>query len=279
MKSVKKRLTITLDRETIARVDAFIDGAKIRNRSHAIEYLLNTSFSPSATKVLILAGGEGVKFRPLTNELPKSLIPVGKKPLLEHTVDSLREHGLKKIYISLGHLGAKIKEYFGDGKESGVSIRYLKQSSKKKGTAQPVLEAKKRLSEGAFIVVYGDVITDLDYTDLLEFHKSHRGIATLALTSVEKPAMWGVATIQGSRIVSFIEKPNAKTKSHLINAGVYVCNPEIFKYIKSSSTRLEKDVFPRLAEEGKLYAYTFEADWYDVSGPEAYRQVLSEWRR
>ena len=271
----KTRLTITLDQDILKRVDSAIDGTKIRNRSHAIEYLLTTCLLPKSTKVLILAGGEGVKFRPLTYELPKSLLPIKGKPLLEHTLSSLKAQGLTDIYISTAHLGEKIEDYFGDGAKWGLRIKYLKQAEVKSGTAQPVLQAQKEFTE-PFIVIYGDVLTQVNYLDLLDFHNSHRGIATMALTSVEKPSMWGVATIEGNRIKSFEEKPGkGKTRSHLINAGIYVLDPQVFKYIEPKSTRLEKDLFPRLASEGKLYAYPFEGQWYDVSKPQVYTEVMN----
>jgi len=274
----KERLTITLDKGLLKKVDDAIDGSKIRNRSHAIEFLLSSVLVPKQTKVLILAGGEGVKFRPLTYELPKALVPVLGKPLLEYTLESLRSHGLTEIYISIGHLGNKIREYFGDGGRLGLKITYLEQERKRPGTAQPLLEAKSYFQNEPFLVIYGDVLTKLNFLDLLEFHGSSRGLATLALASVEKPSMWGVASIQGNRIVDFIEKPKTKTKSHLINAGIYALNPDIFKYISHNSTRLEKDVFPRLAAEGKLSAYPFEAQWYDVSTPQIYEEVLKNWK-
>lgn len=275
----KQRLTITLDLELLKRLDNIIDGSKIRNRSHAIEFLLSNSLVPKKTKVLILAGGEGVKFRPLTYELPKSLIPIRGKPLLEHTLENLRDLGFSDIYISIGHLGEKIRNYFADGGRLGIKIRYLEQKGPKRGTAQPVLEAKGYLGDSPFLVVYGDVLTKLNFSDLVEFHNSHKGIATVALASVEKTSMWGVATIQGNRIVDFVEKPKNRTKSHLINAGIYVLSPEIFRYITPQSVRLEKDLFPRLAAEGKLYAYPFEADWYDVSTPKVYAEVLKDWKK
>lgn len=274
----KTRLTITLDEDILKRVDGAIDGSKIRNRSHAIEYLLTSSLVPQSTKVLILAGGEGVKFRPLTNELPKSLLPIKDKPLLEHTLILLRDQGLTEIYISVAHLGKKIKDYFGDGARLGIRIKYQEQTEAKNGTAQPVLQAKEYFSEEPFLVIYGDVLTKLNFLDLLDFHSSHRGIATIALASVEKPSMWGVAVIEGNRIKDFVEKPQTKTRSHLINAGIYVLSPEVFKYIDPKSTRLEKDLFPRLASEGKLYAYPFEGVWYDVSTPQVYAEVMKDFK-
>lgn len=274
----KTRLTITLEEELLRRVDAAIDGAKIRNRSHAIGFLLSTCLVSKSTKVLILAGGEGVKFRPLTYELPKSLIPIKGKPLLEHTLESLRNQGLSEIYISIGYLGEKIRKYFGDGSKWGLAIRYIEQAQKKKGTAQPLLEAKGYFADEPFLVIYGDVLTDLNFVDLVDFHRSQRCVATMALASVEKTSVWGVATLQGNRIVDFVEKPKIQTKSHLINAGIYVLNPDVFKYISPDSLRLEKDLFPRLAKEAKLCAYPFEGEWYDVSTPEVYEEVLRKWK-
>ncbi len=274
----KTRLTITLDEDILKRVDAAIDGSKIRNRSHAIEYLLSSCLVPQSTKVLILAGGEGVKFRPLTNELPKSLLPINGRPLLEHTLLALKEQSLTDIYVSVAHLGKKIKDYFGDGARLGVRIKYIEQAESRNGTAQPLLQAKEYLSQEPFLVVYGDVLTKINFLDLLDFHNSHRGIATMALASVEHPSMWGVAAIEGNRIKDFVEKPKNKTRSHLINAGIYVLDPGVFKYIGSKSLRLEQDLFPRLASEGKLYGYPFEGEWHDVSTPQIYAEVMKEFK-
>ena len=281
-KMARTRLTITLKDTLLQLLDELIDGQKIRNRSHAIEFLLSQTLVPKQIKVLILAGGEGVNFRPLTFEMPKSLIPVAGKPLLEHTVLNLRKHNLTDVTISLGYLGEKIKEYFGDGSRWGLQISYLEQSQNKKGgTAQPVKQAQESFGGGPFLLVYGDVLTDLDFVDVLDFHRSQKSpVATMALAPVERVSMWGVTKVMGNKIVEFEEKPDApKTHSHLVNAGIYVMEPSIFKYIGRESVRLESDVFPRLADEGKLAAYPFEGKWYDVSTPEIYERVIKEWKK
>ena len=100
----------------------------------------------------------------------------------------------------------------------------------------------------------------------------------MVLRSVEIPYTWGVATIEGNRIKDFVEKPKNKTRSHLINAGIYVLSPEVFKYISPKAVRLEQDVFPRLASESKLYAYPFEGQWYDVSTPQVYAEVMKDYK-
>lgn len=273
---MRERLTITLKNDILKLVDKIIDGERIRNRSHAIEYLLAKTLVPPQVKVLILAGGQGVSFRPLTYELPKAMIPIKGKPLLEHTLLRLKQFNLTDITISIGHLGDKIKNYFADGSRFGLKISYLQQTGKG-GTAKPLKQAEANFKD-AFILIYGDVLTDINYLDLLDFHRSQKGqVAIMALASVEKVSPWGVAKLIGNKIISFEEKPKKiSTKSHLVNAGIYALNPSIFKYIASTSNRLEKEVFPRLAEEGKLIGYPFEGDWYDVSTPKIYEQVIKK---
>lgn len=274
----RTRLTITLKPEIISALDELIDGEKIRNRSHAIEYWLAEALVPKATKVLILAGGEGVSFRPLTYEIPKALIPIKGKPLLEHTIDNLKKYGFTDVIISLGHLGNKIRDYFSDGSRFGVKISYLEQSKKNSGTAQPVREAWTVLNDKTFLLIYGDVLAEIDMRDLLEFHHNHKGVVTLALASVDKPFGWGVAGLQGDRINSYIEKPKTNiSTSHLVNAGIYVCEPEIFDLINSKTERLESEVLPELSNRKQLVGYAFDGRWFDVCTPEVYEKAIKQW--
>lgn len=271
----RSRLTITLKPELLKALDKVIDGRQIRNRSHAIEYWLERSLTPQITKVLILAGGEGVNFRPLTLELPKVLIPVKGKPLLEHTLERLKQSGFNDIVISIGYLGNKVREYFGDGSRWGVNITYLEQKKGNRGTSQPVRQASELLGDSGFILMYGDVLADIDLKDLLAFHISQNNLMTMALASVDKPTSWGVVNLKGNKVVSFTEKPAKRTSpSHLVNGGIYVCESEVFKLISRNSERLEKDLIPKLVESGQLAGYPLSGYWYDVSTPEVYEEVL-----
>ncbi|MEK7827956.1 MAG: sugar phosphate nucleotidyltransferase, partial [Thermodesulfobacteriota bacterium] len=263
----RERLTITLRKDLLEKIDSLIDGQKIRNRSHAIESLLSKATHHHPVKVLILAGGKGVKDPDSGKVIPKAMLPIFGKPLLEHTITGLHERGLDDIVISCGTGSERIKSFFGTGEKFGVSLVYLSQDGLAPGTAQPLRAAQAAMGSGSFIVLYGDVLTDLNILDLLEFHKQQRGsIATMTLTSVEHVSMWGLARLQGSRIASFEEKPeNPTTFSHLVNAGVYVMEPALFRYIAPDALKLERDVFPRLAEEGRLSGYAFDGTWEDVS--------------
>lgn len=273
----RSRLTITLKPDLLRALDKVIDGRKIRNRSHAIEYWLEQALIPQVTKVLVLAGGQGVNFRPLTYELPKALIPIKGKPLLEHTIEMLKRSGFNDIVLSVGHLGDKVREHFGDGSRFGVKVTYLEQKKSNRGTAQPVREAASALGGGTFILLYGDVLADIDFKDVLAFHAAQHLPLTMALTSVEKPTSWGVVNLKGNRVVGFTEKPKQRTSaSHLVNAGIYVCEPEMLPLISVKSERLEKDLLPRLAQSGQLAGYPFSGYWYDVSTPEVYEGVLHD---
>jgi len=275
----RERLTITLKKEIVSAIDRMIDGAKIRNRSHAIEYLLGKSFLPEQTKVVILTGGVGLKLRPFTYEMPKALLPICGKPLLQHTIEFLAKNGFRDIIVSTGYLGEKIKEYFKDGSSFGIRITYIEQDKKESGTAQPLLQARRCLEKYPFVLWYGDVLAKADLFDMLEFHKSNRNIVTIGVTSVEKSSNWGVVSLKGPNVVEFTERPSKEYGiSHLINAGIYVMDPKIFNYIKPSSKSLEIDILPKLAKEGNLSGYSFAGKWFDVGSLANYEKAVREWK-
>ena len=272
------RLTITLRRDLIKEVDKFQDGVRIRNRSHAIEYLLSKVVGPKVTKVFILAGGYGIKMRPFTYEMPKPMIPVHGKPILEHIIENLRDQGFRDLVILVGYLGEKIKEYFGDGSKLGVKINYVEEK-KPSGTAGPLQLAKNFLKNGPFIMQYGDVLAKIDYNELVDYHLTNKAQVTMSLSSVEDPSAYGSVKLRGNKVVGIEEKPKKGLRvSRLVNAGVHVIDWKIIEGIcQKPYCMLEKDVFPKLIREGKVYGYPFEGQWFDVSTPEIYERVLREW--
>jgi len=276
----RQRLTITMKKELLKQVDLAIDGTRIRNRSHAIEYLLSKSLGPSISQAFILAGGRGVKMRPFTYEMPKTMIPVHNCPILEHIINQLRENGIKDIIISIDYLGEKIKEYFKDGNKFGVKITYL-QEKNPTGTAAPLLKAKKYLTSNFFLVIHGDVLANIDYHDLISFAENNKPVVTMTLTSLADPSQCGTVKLRGAKVVDFQEKIGKGPEvSRLINAGIYVMSNKIFNYIpKKNVSMLEKDVFPELTKKGLITGYFFEGQWFDISTPEIYERALKEWRK
>lgn len=274
----RERLTITLRDDVLKLVDMAIDGETIRNRSHAIEILLSQCLTPQKVKVLILAGGKPVYFDSEKRVLPKTMVKIGGKPLLEQTLLRLKAAKFTDITISIGKDGGIISDYFGDGSKWGLNISYLEQAKDCKGTAHALLGAKSVLKDEDFLLLYGDVLCNIDYNELLEFYRQQKSsVCIMALTSSASVNLWGLAKLNGNKIISFEEKPkNPKTFSRLVNTGVYFMNRDIFNFIGTKSGKLEGDVFPRLAEEGKLFGYPYEGLWMDISNSAAYQQAIKE---
>jgi len=275
----RTRLTITLKKDLLNQVDRIIDDSQIRNRSHAIEYLLSKSLATKVSKALVLAGGKGLRMRPFTYEMPKVLMPIGGKPLLEHTIELLRNNEIRDITLSIGHLGNKVKEHFGSGSRFSVKLDYVQQERDIVGTAEALHQVRDRFSDRPFLLIYGDVLAEIDIADMIDFHLSHNGVVTMALTSVEESSDWGVCGVRGNKVMEFTEKPKpGKMLSHVINAGIYVVEPKIFNYINSKSKKLEKDVFPKLAEEEQIHGYFFRGKWFDIGNPKNYEEAVKNWK-
>ena len=233
-------------------------------------------------KVILLAGGQGTRLRPLTHTTPKPMILVGEKNLTEHVFDIFRRHKeVDEIILSVGYMADTIKKYFQQGEKHGIKISYLVEE-KPMGTAAPFLLMKKAgisLDED-FFVANVDNLFSLDLSQWLDFHSSHNGVATIALHEVEDPSMFGVVQLDENRITRFVEKPKRENApSNFINSGYYIIRPEIFTYIPDAEfSMLEKDVFPKLAELGLLYGFHGKGQWFDTGTPERYEQVKKEWR-
>jgi mannose-1-phosphate guanylyltransferase len=273
----RERLTITLRNDLVGELDSMVDGIKVRNRSHAIEMLLaKTLQSRRVKKAIILAGGKGTRMRPLTYEMPKPMIPLKGKPLIQHIIELCRKYDIREIIISIGYLGEKIKEHFGDGSHLGVDLKYVEEDDEM-GTAGPLRMARHHF-KGPFLMFNGDVLSDIDLSDIIRFHSEQGGLATIALTQVEDTSSFGVARLLGNRIVGFFEKPSEGQEGKLINAGVYVLEPGVIDYIPEGKAMMEKDVFPKLAGENKLFGYPFYKQWFDTGTPEAYEFAIKNWK-
>jgi len=232
-------------------------------------------------KAIILAGGEGTRLRPLTYTTPKPLIDVQGKTLTEHVFDILKKYGITEVILSLGYKAEEIKDYFGDGSKFGVKLDYLIEE-KPMGTAGPLVLMKQIGCECKedFIVLNGDNLFALDLNKMLEFHKVHNGVATIALTKVEDVRHYGIAEMKDNKILDFAEKPaKEEAPGNYASSGYYIFSPEIFKYITDKKfVMLENDVFPVLAKQGKLYGYTDRAQWFDTGTHQRYEEVKKNWK-
>ncbi len=272
---MKERITITLDKNLIGQIDKRIDGIEIKNRSQEIEFLLAESLGTNIPgKAVLLVGGRGSRLRPLTDKTPKALLAVQGKTITEHLFDLLKKYGIRDVVLCTGYLKDKIKEHFSDGNEFGVNITYVEED-KPLGTAGPLRLAKKHLKD-SFIVSNGDELKNINIARMFRLHKRKNALATIALTTVDDPSHYGVARLDGSRIVEFVEKP-ANAPSNLINAGFYILEPEVIDMIPDGFSMLEKDVFPKLAKMGRLRGFPFAGQWFDIGNIERYKLADKKW--
>jgi len=226
-------------------------------------------------KAIILVGGEATRLRPLTCNIPKIMVPVLNRPLLEHIIGYLKSHGILDVVLAVGKSPEHIQRHFRDGSKLGVKITYSVEDYPR-GTAGAVKNAE-RFGDGSFVVLNGDVFSDLDLGAMIERHRRSRPIATLALTPVEDPSSYGVVeTDADGRVKRFIEKPKpGEVTTNMINAGVYVLEPEILSYISPDGfIMFERDIFPLLLEKGQvMYGYAFQGYWIDMGTPDKYLRL------
>ncbi len=228
-------------------------------------------------KALILAGGFATRLRPLSCTRPKTLLPIVNKPLLQWIFERLAKNNIGEAILAVNRLTAfQLKQQ--RVPKCGLKVNYSIDPPKTPlGTGGPVKNAEKLIGHlEPFLVLNGDVFADLSYTEILEKHRKRGNLATIALCEVEDPSRYGVAELaENCRVKRFIEKPAKGTApTNFINAGIYVLNPKIFQYIqKGKSVSMEREVFPKLVEEGELYGHFFKGMWMDIGKPEEYLQT------
>jgi NDP-sugar pyrophosphorylase family protein len=265
----KSRLTITLSQDTVDKIDALVDGAQIKNRSHAIETLIQESLVPSVKAAVILLGG--------MHNGSAALQKIGQHYLLTHTLSMLKKHHINQVIIGMKKGNNKIKQLVGNGENHGLNITYSFED-KPLGTGGAVKNVKKLLNNQPFLVIHGDVLTNLDLSKLFEFHFSENTLATMAVKPRMGEAKYGQVFLQGNKIIRFLDTSTDAGIS-IINTGVYVFDPKIFDIFPNKSRfTLEKDVFPYLAEKQQLSASFFQGIWYDISETKDYQEAQAHWQ-
>ncbi|MBR3018020.1 MAG: NTP transferase domain-containing protein [Clostridia bacterium] len=231
-----------------------------------------------AMQAIIMAGGEGMRLRPLTAHIPKPLCPLLDEPVMGYAINLLKRHGVSEIGVTLWYQPQKIRRVFHRGERYGVKLKYYEEKEPV-GTAGSIKMARKALTD-TFFVLSGDGLTDCDLSAALRFHKEKKALATLVLKRVSVPLTYGVVLTDGdSRVTRFIEKPDWKRVfSDLVNTGVYILEPEIFDYIPDTGAPdFGKDIFPALLAGGlPVYGYETDAYWCDVGDQRAYLQAQKD---
>jgi NDP-sugar pyrophosphorylase family protein len=208
-------------------------------------------------KAVVLAAGKGMRLRPLTDEIPKVMIQIAGKPILEYHIEHLAGAGIRDIFINLHHLPERITSHFRDGKKWGVGIRYSLEPEIL-GTAGAVKKLEAELRGEPFLVVYGDNFSEFDFADFISWSEKAGGLGTIAVFEKEDIAGSGVVDIgSGGRIVRFLEKPAPnEVLSQWVNTGIYRLSDDILDHIPSGYSDFGHDIFPEAIKRGeKLFAY------------------------
>jgi NDP-sugar pyrophosphorylase family protein len=226
------------------------------------------------TKAIIISGGWGTRLRPLTCTIPKSLIPIVNKPVIERQILHLKAAGVKEIVLGVSVMSEALKNYFHEGERLGVEIQYTHERHPM-GTAGAIKLAENFLKDDNFFMLNGDVILNFDFSEMLKFHKKKTGIGTIASKVVEDPSRYGVLIVEkeSQKILEFLEKDEyhplgGKYVPMPINAGVYILEPQIFSYIKpNKKISIEREVFPVVSKNENLYNFSISGIWKDIGKP------------
>jgi mannose-1-phosphate guanylyltransferase len=222
---------------------------------------------------VILVGGQGTRLRPLTDTRRKDMLPLVDRPLLAYTFEHLARYGVERGIVSCGYLPDQIRSAF-DGSYGGLSLEYAVEEEPL-GTGGGIAFAARGL-EGSFFALNGDSLREADLSELVRFHRSTGAKATILLTPVADPSRYGLVRLAGDgRVDTFLEKPRPEEiDTDLINAGLYVLEPEVLDLVpEGRPVSIEREVFPRLAEEGSVFGVALAGYWLDVGTPESYLQA------
>lgn len=223
-------------------------------------------------KAVILAGGKGTRLAPYTTVLPKPLMPIGEKPILDIVIRQMISNGFNDIILSVGYLAELIMAYCGDGRKYGVKLRYIKED-KPLGTAGPI-SLIPELNE-TFLLINGDILTTLNYSRLWKFHKRNKGLLTLAIQKRSVKIDFGVIdSLEINKIKRFVEKPVMEI---YVGMGICVLEPEVQKYIQYNKKIDMPEVINRLLDDKKpVYAYISRNYWADIGRPDDYKRAVED---
>ena len=232
-----------------------------------------TGGEPRPTRVILMAGGLGMRLRPLTETVPKPMIPVGDKPLLERIVTRFQDQGFSRFTLSLNYLGHVIRDHFGDGSALGVEIDYVEET-KRMGTGG-ALSLLGRHPDEPFVVMNGDILTTTSFGAMIDFHAETGSAATICAREFNMQVPYGVLNADGTTLVSMEEKPVHK---HLVNAGIYALSPLVFEHIREDEPLDMPDLIDRVKDAGhKVSVFPVREYWMDIGRLEDLDRARSEY--
>lgn len=224
-------------------------------------------------KAVILAGGKGTRLAPYTTVFPKPLMPIGQKPILEIIINQLKESGFTEVILAVGHLAELIKSYFNDGRSLGIKISYSKEEMPL-GTAGPLAQIDD-LNE-TFLVMNGDILSDISFPDLIKTHRNSHAIATISVHQRNMKVDYGVIKIgDGNNIIDYVEKP---VLNYDVSMGIYMFEPSILKFIEKGKKLDFPDLVIDLIKAGeKVASFASTCSWLDIGRPDDYEKAQLEY--
>ena len=223
--------------------------------------------------VVIMAGGKGMRLRPLTKNIPKPMLKVGNKPILQNLIEKFRENGYENFILSVNYKSKIIKDYFGDGTELGVSIKYIEEKIRM-GTAGSLSLLKTKLNE-PFFVINGDLMINLDFKKMMDFHCENNSIATMCVRQHSINSSYGVVNLKNENIVSIEEKPKQK---YFINAGIYILDPKCTSIIPKKFYDMPTLFKKIIAKKYKAISFPLNEKWIDIGKRDDYQLALNKYK-
>lgn len=248
----------------------------IRNRSHAIEHLLNSAVKRSNyKKAVIFAGGSQVLINGKNTNV--SMVPIRGKPIIDYILAELKRNQIHDVIISIGGHSEDIPSHLGEGADFGLRISYVREDIPR-GTEGALELLENLVGHEPFFALNGDHIFSLDMEDMYKQHISNRALATVALTPADSRSRFGVTRLEGNRITSFIQNHEQGSFAALVNAGIYVFDPGIFELIRKGNSKvmLEESLFPKLVNMGKIFGYVFSGPWYSLDSTSSIQKSIKE---
>jgi NDP-sugar pyrophosphorylase family protein len=246
----------------------------VDKRNHVVDFLLRKDLVPDVRldlSAVIMAGGYGKRLLPLTESVPKPMLPVGDRPLLELTIEQLRRSGIRDVSLTTHYLPECIVDHFGDGERFGVSLNYLTEDHPM-GTAGGLKQMKR--PDGTFLVINGDILTGVPFHEMLVYHQKHRAVLTVGVRKYEMRVPFGVVECEDVRITKLQEKPSF---SFFINAGTYLLEPLACDYIPEGKPFDMTDLMQQLIEAGQpVIGFPIMEYWLDVGKHEDYQQAQED---
>jgi NDP-sugar pyrophosphorylase family protein len=255
-----ERVTITIKKDLLRRIDGMIDKREIRSRSHAIESLLAKSLSKEGINTAIVMAGEGTK----RNTLPKALSPINGIPILEHQINMLRRNGIDNLVIASDYTTEQIRSRFGNGRAYGVTIQYITED-RPMGTAGAIGLAHEMI-DGSFVMLNADTLMDPNIYEIYDFHKRHKKLATVMLTTTDDPSHFGVVKMRGNDVLKFVEKPKPdRDTSRLVNAGLCIFEKKVAEMVRGKL--MIEELFNRLCRDSQLAGFVHDGKTIDIGTP------------